>query len=1345
MKTGTTLFSLRLDHGEIFDGSTIGLSILKSPNAKALPRDRGVQIDRGHIEIARHKALDDLQAFTIETTIVPQTIAGQRRNILEAQSPAVALFLEADGRIIGSVNTAAGWVGVDSGQVVVREGQTARIRFTRDAGGASTLEVNGQRAGTKNIPGPIRNVGDAGFKIGAWVDGQRFPFVGSIEEVQVVNGVVGPQFAAQKAAAAQQIAAAFRAKTGLTQVAVELMPDPARARLQAVRDIMQAAGVQKLSDLSTLQIKQQTVMSPGKVLVAPKAGGGAVINWSQVAQGLVTGTVASKRIKLAQTLTNRNSATVLRQATTPVVAPSARIVGPAAPAVDRAALRRLPVDVRRDSLKMRLDLRGRAVSEVVAEEGGKLKILDADLLKKVEGSDPASWPALSAAQPQFLMLKTIPIDSAVIIANTLDLTNNRLLIEPSVRKLYIIAEKVICGPNAAITWRRPGGTTQARANDRDLDGRGWSGVQTNGNSRHGLSGENGRDGTTGINGARGVNAPELELWVKDLSAIPDIDLSGENGITGGRGQRGGRGGNGADGEVGTRFWLFGWHCSADPGDGGDGGDGGRGGAGGRGGNGANGGAITIGVLEGTLAATVTNKSFKIKNQGGTPAQGGEGGAGGSGGSAGRSGNGETCQGARNGRAGAQGQPGARGATGSAAGADGQLRFFEFDEDDWEELLTRPWLSQISPPQAFPGDRVTLRGSQFTTTDRVFLGGTSLVPTENPDQSISINVPVNTTGGDKSIFVRRPDGTESNRLTLRIKPQLDALPGGLGPNADITLTGRAFLANASVLLDGTAVPATVAGATSLTFRMPGTGGGGSTGGSVTVQVRNPDGLVSNSRTGTRPRILEIPFRYGVHNLVFDNFSDGVPDWGTFEDTYGAAEVWHELLDPVFGHPILTGAFYFFYEHFLKGTANGGLATGFCTSLASLVTDKFWKGETDATTVTKASVHKLLTGVHGKLLSRESLLHFHEQGREGVPRVERTAREIESTFLRGCDRQNAPLLFFIPSGAAWDAGYFDRLSDSHCVMPYSFEYPAGHPGPQLSGDLSTTITSLDGVQMRVWDCNEPQSPNCRLVFRLQDGQLHFDYFPNTAAASFSSTNGITLGMMTNGAYMLSDHDLPFSGPLGLTTFVLDFLLSPADLQITDGLGLRTGNFAGQIVAEIPDSHPCYLVPGMYMLPANTALTRRIRGTGNGTYTFNSVMPDGGALVMQNVTTAPGQEDVVSVNEDGTQIRITPATTKTFNLTLSRQVGGQARAVTIRGAGAAPGAEVDLTVSPELSVVRLGNRGAARSMEVRAFTIDKTTNAPVRKQFGGINVAAQHDLLVAVPDWNTLNVDVQTLAFE
>src|SRR5262249_2442858 len=254
--------------------------------------------------------------------------------------------------------------------------------------------------------------------------------------------------------------------------------------------------------------------------------------------------------------------------------------------------------------------------------------VDAGLLQNLASPKPFLWPTTSSAQFHVMELKTVPIDSAVVIAGTLDLTDEQLVVEPNVGTLYIIAETLICGNNAAITWRRPGGATPARADNPDLNGRSFPGVQTKSGSRDGLDGGDGLPGQAGVVGANGRTAPNIEIWVKNMTGLPNLDFNGENGIAGGQGQRGGRGGNGGDGHLGERWWLFGWHCSSEGGDGGDGGNGGRGGDGGRGGSGGNAGSISIGVLTGTLENTVVNKSFKIKNQGGQHANGGPGGGGG---------------------------------------------------------------------------------------------------------------------------------------------------------------------------------------------------------------------------------------------------------------------------------------------------------------------------------------------------------------------------------------------------------------------------------------------------------------------------------------------------------------------------------------------------------------------------------------------------------------------------------------------------------------------------------------------------------------------------------------------
>jgi len=245
-------------------------------------------------------------------------------------------------------------------------------------------------------------------------------------------------------------------------------------------------------------------------------------------------------------------------------------------------------------------------------------------------------------------------------------------------------------------------------------------------------------------------------------------------------------------------------------------------------------------------------------------------------------------------------------------------------------------------------------------------------------------------------------------------------------------------------------------------------------------------------------------------------------------------------------------------------------------------------------------------------------------------------------------------------------------------------------------------------------------------------------------FRSEQAITLGTMSVGKYLLADHDMPFTGPLGLTTFVLDFLLSPADLQIEDAAGLRAGRYGAQILSEIPDSHPCYLVKGAYLLPVDQALTRRIVGAGAGTYSYHSMTPAGHTISLTGVATRAGQVDTVAINADGTQIRFTPAASGPFELSLGRSVEGTARAVHVAGFAAAPGVAVDVSLSPDLSVVRVGNAGAAVSASVRVINIDKVTAAHVKLDRGGIAVPSGHDLVVSVTDWVDLAMTARALPF-
>ena len=167
------------------------------------------------------------------------------------------------------------------------------------------------------------------------------------------------------------------------------------------------------------------------------------------------------------------------------------------------------------------------------------------------------------------------------------------------------------------------------------------------------------------------------------------------------------------------------------------------------------------------------------------------------------------------------------------------------------------------------------------------------------------------------------------------------------------------------------------------------------------------------------------------------------------------------------------------------------------------------------------------------------------------------------------------------------------------------------------------------------------------------------------------------------------------------------------------------------------------GMHLLPAATALSRTIVGTGNGTYDYHSILPDGASIQLQGVATQPGHQDVIAISGDASQVRFTPAADKTFSLSIARIVDGQARSLAIEGVGGGPGNDLDVTVSPELNLVRVGNRGAVRNLTVKAMAVTKG-GQPVNRALAAIPVAAANDLAVTVADWGAVDLQAQAVPF-
>ena len=1228
--------------------------------------------------------------------------------------------------------------------------------FLRDKNGKLTLEMNGQSVGSATTSGRLKPTGNAGITFGSDVSGDN-GFVGSISGVRLIDTALSAIDLKNIANDSRRIAKTIRDLHGFP---TDVMDNDAvvDTRFNQIKAIMQAAGVSDLSKLATLRITSRTRLTPGSILMAPAATTRPTtpLNWSKIAaqftqlaatdpseaKKLADSALVSRSIGRADALSIGTSAAIATDAngragssTTPIsVLDNVRLT---VPTVNQPTLReRLNVaniGGRFNVTNLTENLLNSAeLAELSNARLPEITLIEA--VERLERDKPDDWPVFNS-EPLMINSTVIPIDAAVVIARRFDLTNKTLEIDPAVGTLYIIAEDVEAAQGAQITWKRTPISVPNIGRDPSLDGRDRYGVDLAPNSKHGQPGGDAGDGAPGINGYHGQDAPKVEIWALRINGMPDIDLSGQQGGTGGRGQQGGEGGNGAQGKAGKWYWAFGKKCWKNPGNGGDGGQGGDGGRGGRGGTGGDAGEITFAVLPETLPALTTTNAFTVTLDGGSSGSGGNGGQRGEGGRGGARGFTKVCNG---GRAGAQGQPGRVGnaGAGGASGPDGQMSIITIDQESWDEQLTRPWLYDVTPDAAHSGSSIVIKGSRFADTDQLFIDSDLLPSTLRADDGLDAVVPTSLSGGEHSLFIRRHDGQESNRLPLVIKPRLTGSLPELLPGMTVTLQGSAFLDGASVEFDGDPYPSTEVTNRTIQFAIPESFAGISTEREVVLAVINPDGQRSNSLSGTIPEVVSNGFRIGVHDFSFDNDSDGRPDWSTFEDTYGAVEVWHELLDPIFGHPVLTTAYYFFYEHFLKGSDNGGLATGFCTSLASIALDRYWQGLDDTfdSVVRDDAFRKTMTAVHGRLLAREPLLDFHDQGRRGNANVISTFREIESIFRSGGNRESAPMLFFVPSGAAWDAGYFDMLADSHCIVPTRIIYPTGHDG-----------ISLNGIRMMCWDNNHSNKQNCFVDFRVVGGETLFTYTAN-GSEKFKSEDGITLAVSTLGEYLLRDVDLPFGGPLGLTTFVLDFLLSPATIQIVNDAGQMTGNVAGQILSEIPGSHPAYLMPNAFLLPDNVGMTRRITGTDSGSYRYGSISPTGYSISLADVATESGQTDRVLTSGDGTRVRFIPGDAKTIDFALGRQVGNVARAISINQFAASPTDDLDITASPDLSLLRVSNRGGSTNIDVKLLGFDLPSQDRASLVRSSVALPTQHDLVIAVGDWgNLIDANVSSTVIE
>jgi hypothetical protein len=966
--------------------------------------------------------------------------------------------------------------------------------------------------------------------------------------------------------------------------------------------------------------------------------------------------------------------------------------------------------------------------------------------------------------PGFTPSSVLPVNSSVIIASTLDLTNTILTIDPSVNTLTIIVETLTCGQGAQITyddstvWKPSPLPVTTAANGASYNPNAYGGGATNGpNGGNGAAGQSGNSQTI-VPPA----APNISIYALNVTNMPAINIQGLKGATGNPGQNGGTGGNGGAGKNGSDAWPFG--CTSQPGSGGTGGSGGNGGNGSAGGEGGNGGNFYIATTQ-TNWQALLNQAWRINNAGGPggdPGLPGTGGAGGQGGVPGTPGGAGQCNKlpvAPNGNKGANGKAGADG----PAGNGGTITPAIITAQEWQEELTLPWLQTINPSEGFPGATVNGVGLNFGAGDTVLVSGQNATAAFPAAGQFKVTLPSTLAGGTATIAVRRAaDGVTSNSMNFTVQPFIasSSASGGYSPGDTITLTGAAFLPNASVHLTQPSlatqilIPASTT-TTSIAFKVPTVTGATSVSqGTASVVVQNPDGLQSNTLQITRLSFVANGFLPSVNGFSFTNASacPGSPSLGTFASDFGTVEV----AASAFFNPALTAAYYALYAVLL-----GPECHGLCTGFACGAMDRFTSGFADTFLAFPASTPALnaeFTIDWGRQMSGELLSQFFSQCLNGTAQVMTTVQQVEQAFSGHPTRDNMPLVFFIPSGLPVTSTWFNALLAGHTLAPYKLVRPAGW------------ASGYNGVKLYIYDCNFPGNDSCFLTLTQSGSTVTFDYNNAAYTPAYSSANGFTLGVATMDQALYNGVDLPWMSGAG---WVVDFVLSPATLAVSNLAGQVTGASAGTLVAQLPGVIPSLLssAHNLMMIPTQLALQRTIQGTGTGTYTyvsiappdpttpasaFSALLPQGANAVvprergfsLQNVACSSATKDVVLLGPDNRSIQIsTNDANKTFNALISQRYDVQSGAapgvktsqqmqyVQLEGLSLKAGEQVLLWTDTALGQVGVSNTGAAKNFSVTVSTVDAATGKASASQNVAGSVAANGDFVAVIPNWQQL----------
>jgi hypothetical protein len=844
-----------------------------------------------------------------------------------------------------------------------------------------------------------------------------------------------------------------------------------------------------------------------------------------------------------------------------------------------------------------------------------------------------------------------PVTDSVIFADELDLCDKTLTIDVNtVSCLWIIARNIKAAHGAVITFSP---LTNPNTAPSGVNATPSPADPNFGDDRHSCddpfqaaNGGDGIQGGSGFTGASGLSAPSVFICALNVDAMPDIIVYGQKGGRGGAGGHGGDGGRGQRGRDCHSTWF---DCRKGPGYGGNGGRGGDGGKGGQGGKGGNGGCVSFAVPGNQLEVMLTTKKFTLNNsggEGGDPGAQGEPGNGGAGGNAGYAY--DRCSDAPE-RAGHSGMPGQK--TGDlgrgSAGSTGDIGFVMITEDQFMQQLDQPWIMAAEPSTGYPGDAITIRGLNFTSTMKVEMireGSNTSVPLSAifvSDQEVRTNIPNTALAAHMAIRLTSTNQNTQNTVPLTIKPLLqgiafdDQAVKSFYAGQTIQLTGLGFPPGSIVSMDGkTIIPLDVS-PQKIKINIPDIIGE-DPGGNTTFVITTSDVLSSNPIVILRQPVVDNGFRPSKNGFAFRNFEKGQNvGLDTYQATFGAEEVVLEsLLDP-----LTSAAYYEFFHYFLTNF-------GHCTGFSTLALDRYHhhmptysegpNTNADPPAISNELMHQINVA-QGRTISRESIYYYADQSKHGVDRVETSVREIETNLKQGFGTAgNALVLSFIPSGSVWDMitdpKIRDALTRGHCVAPYRIVYP----------DRSR---NLDGAKLYIYNCNNEGDDTQYIPLYKKDGKVTFSY------GEYSPENGFTLGTAPLQKELYDDVDVPFAElEMGEATvaFILEFILSPAYVSIKDTQNRVLGYRDGKVYA-CPELG--WIRPGFenyFMVRPDAKIAERlITGVATGTYHYGSVRPGNRSVILSHIPCTANTRDRLLIKADLTEVQFQPSEPKPTNL--------------------------------------------------------------------------------------------------